>query len=66
MLSLYSDWLQDGQPGFDSWKGQFWFCSRHQVKTSEGAYSVLNVQGRVQTVGDIGEISNNNCKKHKA
>jgi hypothetical protein len=27
--------------------------------------SVLNVQGQVQTVGDIGEISNNNCKKHK-
>jgi hypothetical protein len=31
-----------------------------------GTYSVLNVQGRVQTVGDIGEINNNNCQKHKA
>jgi hypothetical protein len=32
----------------------------------KGTYSVLNVQGQVQTMGDIEEISNNNCKKYKA
>jgi hypothetical protein len=34
-------------------------------KRLKATYSVINVQGRIRTVGNIGELSNNNCKKHK-